>query len=1111
MNGNFEAWFSGRADSSADVWNAGRATDVLVRPDGNFVVASANGGIWLTSPTGGGTFCVSDRWQDSAFLSLAQGPDSDEHVFAGGEGAALYMTDLSRLVPMLDWIRLDSLQTQMPGAGTIRDMVVLRGSRVIVVACDGGIYWSRIPPAPAKFGPPAVDSFKWRQATIEGDLIGGFYSIAEGPALPGEQPHPSDDGPILETLMAGGLRPPGASGLYLGRWDKPDALVFGRSRLFNLSTDVTLYSAVMSYCVVTSFAPDRHIGYAASAASYDDAFLAFFKTTDGGRTWNAVEPKMPGFDFKLRFADAFGTSQSGRNMCIAVSNTDSDIVTLGFKNGAISFDGGHTWQKPGFDPTQAHAMTEHLHADLANFTFAHSTPTDPIPPESYYVASDGGVAEVRWGDGAWVIEGDRTEGEHQGNLYAVILNGNNLELHVRHSGGAQKFQWELEAVITTKATGSGCLMQSTFAGGDSDNHNLEVVVPEDNELAAYWCAISGGKYTNWIRSGAVTTFATGPGCLIESTMGSGSDGNFELVALEGSELVHYWRDNGTVGFPWHRAATISTNATGPGCLIQSSFGSGDNGNLEVVVLEGSSLMHYWHDSSSPGSPWNGPTFIHQSDSAGCFFESDYGNFELVFRLGNVLMHCFRDNSAGGFPWLPPVPITAAKRKASGPGCVFQGNYGSDDVHGNFELLVPETGAIVHYYRDNGRGAFPWFPTVKVVESAFTFRSDFNKKLATLEFFPPFGASMLTAGGLTGALQDNGVVDGVAGDLGTPWFQLEGGDGIAAFYLSGHSPKIGGDLAAGFTAVHENNQLDNDKTSIQGSKSAHFQLGTQKLVPDDHGKGSNVIPLLLPKPGVTPVPAPGLGLRRGSGPAFLYAMVRSPENFPMGWILAALAAQGPDLYVLLVGQDIAGPNRISKTLDMHWEFQATFAGANGVNALASADGLTAIVELSKGTPLLASPGPNFSRLDLATGNIVSMPVGPGVGTGSASSIAIVSPDEAYAAVTGGSLAFGGPKTQIVCWNGTQWIVRGQPAIGAGEGSLISVVVDPGQNPATIFAATSSKVYVSRDSARTWIRASLNLPEAVQCQALHWVRDAEAAHVYLATFGRSIWGIQTRETW
>jgi hypothetical protein len=112
MNGNFEAWFSGRADSSTDVWNSGRATDVLVRPDGNFVVASANGGIWLTSPAGGGTFCVSDRWQDSA-LSLAQGPDSDEHVFAGGAGAALYMTDLSRLLPMLDWIRLDSLQTQV--------------------------------------------------------------------------------------------------------------------------------------------------------------------------------------------------------------------------------------------------------------------------------------------------------------------------------------------------------------------------------------------------------------------------------------------------------------------------------------------------------------------------------------------------------------------------------------------------------------------------------------------------------------------------------------------------------------------------------------------------------------------------------------------------------------------------------------------------------------------------------------------------------------------------------------------------------------------------------------------------------------------------------------
>ena len=36
-------------------------------------------------------------------------------------------------------------------------------------------------------------------------------------------------------------------------------------------------------------------------------------------------------------------------------------------------------------------------------------------------------------------------------------------------------------------------------------------------------------------------------------------------------------------------------ATGPGCIIQSDFSGGDHGNFEVVVLEGNQLVHYFHD------------------------------------------------------------------------------------------------------------------------------------------------------------------------------------------------------------------------------------------------------------------------------------------------------------------------------------------------------------------------------------------------------------------------------------------------------------------------------------------------------------------------------------
>ena len=71
---------------------------------------------------------------------------------------------------------------------------------------------------------------------------------------------------------------------------------------------------------------------------------------------------------------------------------------------------------------------------------------------------------------------------------------------------------------------------------------------------------------------------------------------------EGTDLVHYWHDNGDVASPWRRGKTISTAATGPASIIQSDF-KGEHGNFEVVVLEGHSLIHYWHDNGDVASPW----------------------------------------------------------------------------------------------------------------------------------------------------------------------------------------------------------------------------------------------------------------------------------------------------------------------------------------------------------------------------------------------------------------------------------------------------------------------------------------------------------------------------
>src|SRR5262249_29550109 len=136
-------WEPGHVDSTKDRWHAGRAMDVLRLPDGTLAVAAESGGIWLMNESGSNAICVSNSWPHSQFESVAQGPDDMQQHFAGGE--ALYMTNLTKALPRLDWLQLTSLPKQFPGAGFIHDILILRGSRVIVLACEGGVYWSRVP------------------------------------------------------------------------------------------------------------------------------------------------------------------------------------------------------------------------------------------------------------------------------------------------------------------------------------------------------------------------------------------------------------------------------------------------------------------------------------------------------------------------------------------------------------------------------------------------------------------------------------------------------------------------------------------------------------------------------------------------------------------------------------------------------------------------------------------------------------------------------------------------------------------------------------------------------------------------------------------------------
>src|SRR6185312_3853334 len=74
---------------------------------------------------------------------------------------------------------------------------------------------------------------------------------------------------------------------------------------------------------------------------------------------------------------------------------------------------------------------------------------------------------------------------------------------------------------------------------------------------------------------------------IQSDYGRPQHGNFEAVIAQDGGLYHWFRDNSSNDFgPWVRGPRITSDSdrvAGPGCLIQSSYGSGPHGNFEVIV------------------------------------------------------------------------------------------------------------------------------------------------------------------------------------------------------------------------------------------------------------------------------------------------------------------------------------------------------------------------------------------------------------------------------------------------------------------------------------------------------------------------------------------------
>jgi hypothetical protein len=189
-----------------------------------------------------------------------------------------------------------------------------------------------------------------------------------------------------------------------------------------------------------------------------------------------------------------------------------------------------------------------------------------------------------------------------GHLEAVALEGSNL-VHYWQDGS---LVWHFDAVITASATGPGSIIQSDYVGLLGHGY-YEVVVPEGSRLQHY-----RNDNVNWYFSDTVTYSATGPGSIIQSDWTDPNDvhGHLEVAVPEGSNLVHYWGNLQGGIFNWHFDAPITTNAFGPGSLIQSDYINGTgHRNYEVVATDFNFFFpdvdHYYND----GTGWYYGAFI----------------------------------------------------------------------------------------------------------------------------------------------------------------------------------------------------------------------------------------------------------------------------------------------------------------------------------------------------------------------------------------------------------------------------------------------------------------------------------------------------------------------
>jgi len=244
----------------------------------------------------------------------------------------------------------------------------------------------------------------------------------------------------------------------------------------------------------------------------------------------------------------------------------------------------------------------------------------------------------------------------KGNLELVVREGKDLCHYYKRTDNNPDNLWDKsECLPEGDFTSAPSLIQSNYGG---EHGNFELVVREGDDKICHYYRANDEENQPWHKSECLPkgNFTSAPS-LIQSNYGE--QGNFEVVVREGDKLSHYWRANDEEYQPWRKSESFGQNIISAPSLIQSNYG--EQGNFEVAVLEGDKLCYYARRNDKEDNPWSEPICLPKGDftSVPSLIQSNYGeqgNFEIVVLEGDELHHYARRNDNEENPWSEPIII-----------------------------------------------------------------------------------------------------------------------------------------------------------------------------------------------------------------------------------------------------------------------------------------------------------------------------------------------------------------------------------------------------------------------------------------------------------------------